>query len=266
MRVLLVQNKIQIAHSFNRAAKSYNQVNFLQREVGNRLFQWTDDFADTSIKIADLGCGTGIITAKLAQAFPQARLLGIDIADSMIQYAQNSFAEEKNLNFITADADNLPFENNSFDIIFSNLMLQWSLNLKNTFAELRRVLKPQGSLIFSTLGPGSLNELRSAWAKVDGYQHVSSFVSKNQLIDDIMSAQFKILKFEEVYHYRSFDTALDLMQELKKLGANNLNVERHKGFFSKKKFEQLQMFYDIYRDKNNKLPATFEIYYLYAIK
>ncbi|HBC71815.1 MAG TPA: 8-amino-7-oxononanoate synthase, partial [Coxiellaceae bacterium] len=216
--ILGLDPRISITRSFNRAAKSYNQVNFLQLEVGYRLFCWLKDFADHPKKIADLGCGTGIITAKLAQDFPQSRVLGIDIAENMIEYARSCFTKEKNLNFITADADSLPLENENLDIAFSNLMLQWSPNLKTTLTALWRALKPGGKLIFSTLGPGSLNELRNAWAKIDHYKHVNNFVDREQLTEELMCAQFKILKFETVYHYRLFDTVLDLMHELKKLG------------------------------------------------
>jgi malonyl-CoA O-methyltransferase len=259
-------NKVQVAKSFNRATKSYNQVNFIQRLVGDKLFQWIDNLPTQPLKIIDIGCGTGILTMRLAHTFSQGKMLGIDIAAGMIKCAHNNFIGVKNLNFHCADADHLPLADKAADLIFSNLMLQWSPDLKTTLIEFWRVLKPEGSLIFTIFGSDSLKELRGAWSKVDNGVHVSHFVNNQELICDLNFAGFKKLKLETAYCNRTFDSVYDIMQELKMLGAHNLHHDRHKGLFGKKKFEQFQAAYNQYRNSHNKLPLTFEIHYVHAIK
>ena len=63
--------------------------------------------------------------------------------------------------------DNLPIPSNSIDFIFSNLTIQWSLDLNLTIKEFCRVLKPNGLLLFSTLGVDTFYELKTAFKAVD---------------------------------------------------------------------------------------------------
>ncbi len=258
-------DKTQIARSFNRAAASYNQASFLQLEVGEKIFGWLD-LIESPRTVVDLGCGTGWLTANLASMFPEAKVMGIDIADQMINYARKYFGAERNLSFLCADADRLPIVDKYIDLIFSNLMLQWSPDIEITLAEWARVLKPGGCLFLSMVGAGSLKELQSSWSKVDNYQHVSNFVSQEQLLLAIKGAGFKNVQFKKHSFCRTFNSIYELMLEFKMLGTHNLCVGRHQGLLGKNKFRQLQKFYDAYRDHNHKLPATFEVYYVEADK
>src|SRR4029077_10511260 len=91
---------------------------------------------------------------------------------------------------VRADAYALPFATASFDLVFSNLMLQWCDDLDAVFAEIARVLKPGGLLLFSTFGPGTLAELREAWAAGDASSnHVNHFFDAHVLGSALMQAQ-----------------------------------------------------------------------------
>lgn len=258
-------NKTHIIRSFNRAAISYNKASFLQCKVGEQLFYLLPKHSTPSL-VVDLGCGTGVFTAKLAHTFPHAEVIGIDIADNMIKHAQKYFTKENNLKFWCADADNLPLKSATTNIIFSNLMLQWSTNIEITLTEWFRVLKPGGQLLLSTVGSGSLKELSSSWARIDSYSHGSNFITKKQLLLAINKMGFKNLQFVSQRFSRTFASIYDLMLELKMLGAHNISHNRQRGLLGKNKLKQLQIFYDEYRDHNNKLPCSFEIYYVSACK
>lgn len=65
--------------------------------------------------------------------------------------------------WLVADAESLPFPSDSFDVVFSNLMVQWCDDPRTVFAECRRVLRPGGRLVLSTLLEGTLTELKQAW-------------------------------------------------------------------------------------------------------
>jgi malonyl-CoA O-methyltransferase len=62
----------------------------------------------------------------------------------------------------------MPLADNSVAHIFSSLALQWCENIPALMFEIERVLQPGGTAVIATLGPDTLRELRSAWAKVDG--------------------------------------------------------------------------------------------------
>lgn len=258
-------NKIQIAKSFSKAADAYDGAAILQQEVGNKLLDLLHSAKTQPKTIADLGSGTGKMTLELAHLFPKAKVLGIDIAENMVQFARSHFKKTNNLDFICADADCLPFSNNSIDMIISNLMLQWSVNLEITLSQWQRILKPNGKLFFSSLGPNSLHELRTAWKEVDHYPHVNTFIDKTYLICCLTMLQFKNIQIKTVNHYRFFKTLRELMQELKILGTHSLQHKRKPGLFGKKKFKLLQESYEKFRGNNGKLAMTYEVYYVSAI-
>ncbi|EKE01232.1 MAG: hypothetical protein ACD_21C00189G0014 [uncultured bacterium] len=259
-------NKAKIAQSFGKAASVYDEVAILQQEVGVNLYDLLKSTNIQPAKILDVGSGTGKMTLELAHLFPDAAVLGVDIADSMVRFARTNFKQTDNLDFICADADFLPLANNSIDLIVSNLMLQWSANCKATLSEWWRVMKSGGVFFFSTLGPGSLHELRTAWQKVDSDSHVNFFVDQHTLKRCLVNAQFKNIQVKMVNHSRFFNSLHELMTDLKILGAHNLQHKRKPGLLGKRKFMLLQEAYEKFRCENGKLCVTYEVYYVSAVR
>lgn len=257
-------SKDKVRESFNKAVATYDSVTFLQSEAGEGLIRLLPD--QNFKNVLDLGCGTGSLTKRLAKKFSQTKIFGVDIADKMVSYAKRICAIEKNIDFLCADADFLPLADNSNDLVFSNLMLQWLPNIESTLQEICRVLVKDGMLVLSTLGSNSLNELRDSWSRIDGYKHTSNFIGEDKIKNLLDKSNFKIIEFKKNHHYRLFDTLYELMLELKMLGAHNLNCERHKGLVGKNKFKKLEALYEGYRNSCGKLPLSYEVYYIYAIK
>src|SRR5690349_2046528 len=111
-------NKRVIADNFGRAAKTYEQAAILQKEVGNRLLDRLEFIKINPLNIVDLGCGTGYSAKELSQRFPTAHIVNLDIAFEMVRYAKNKLllpAAPLPYAFLCADAEHLPFENNSVD-------------------------------------------------------------------------------------------------------------------------------------------------------
>src|SRR6185437_13046027 len=69
-----------------------------------------------------------------------------------------------------------------------SLMLQWCEPLDAALAEVRRVLRPDGFFAFSTFGPDTLHELRSAWAEADDFNHVNAFHDLHEVGDALVRA------------------------------------------------------------------------------
>lgn len=129
-------DKRQVAASFSRAAASYDSVAELQRDVGTQLMnRLPADFRPA--RWLDLGCGTGYFTRALAERFGEG--LALDIAEGMLNHARPLGGAT---HFIAGDAERLPLQDSTCDLIFSSLAVQWCADFEAVLGEAFRVLKP----------------------------------------------------------------------------------------------------------------------------
>jgi len=190
-------NKDLVARSFGRAAAHYDDVAVLQRQTGDELLDRLSLVTLQPERILDLGVGTGRNLSLLGKRYPTAELLAVDIAPGMLVHARNRFSQTQGVKrwlpraqkpkYLAGDAENLPLADNSVDLVFANLALQWC-DPRMSFAEIQRVLRPDGLLMFTTLGPDTLHELRTAWASVDDYPHVNMFYDMHDIGEAMMEA------------------------------------------------------------------------------
>lgn len=254
--------KKRVAQSFGRAAHTYDAVAGLQRAVGEKLLQRLAGDSEVGV-VLDLGCGTGYFTQSLQKKFPQAYLLAMDLAEAMLGVTRAR--NPSGLGLLCGDAEYLPLASASVDVIFSSLALQWCHNLPLLFAELNRVLKPGGKLIFSTLGPETLYELKSAWQQVDGYVHVNRFSSRIELRENLQTGNFSLTELSQEFSVLQFANLSDLTRELKALGAHNINRGQAEGLTGRKKIAAFKTAYEFFR-RDNSLPATYDVFYIAAEK
>ena len=251
-------DKKRVAYSFSRAAKTYDSVANLQRYVGEVLLGFVEQNVNAEV-VLDLGCGTGYFTPKLQELYPDAFIVGADIAEGMLRFAGEHHSNQKN--WLCADADFLPLASNSVDIIFSNFALQWCTNLPHLFKELKRILKPGGQCIFTSLGPATLHELKTSWAKVDSHVHVNQFQESQQLLTCLEQVGFQIVYFDNKIEIMEFEHLADLTRSLKYLGAHNVNNGRAAGLTGRKRIQAFKQAYEDFRN-HKLLPATYDIFYL----
>jgi malonyl-CoA O-methyltransferase len=249
--------------SFERAAARYDEVAVLQREVGARMLERLDYMHINPACILDVGAGTGTQTALLKKRFRKARLLALDIAWPMLRYARKRSGFMRPFYCLCGDMQQLPVADNSVDMLFSNLALQWATDLDQVFAEFKRVLKPGGMLLFTTLGPDTLSELRSSWSQVDGYSHVNEFIDMHDIGDALLRAGLSEPVMDVERLTMTYADAFSLMRELKILGAHNVTTERPRGLTGRKRIQAVADAYEQYRS-DNVLPATWEVVYGHA--
>jgi ubiquinone/menaquinone biosynthesis C-methylase UbiE len=97
--------------------------------------------------IADIGCGSGEITSRLALMYARATLIGVDILESSVAYASRRYAAlAPRLRFQQGDAFALAFESAQFDLVVCRHMTQSIPEPEKALAELRRICKPGGWL------------------------------------------------------------------------------------------------------------------------
>ena len=259
-------DKSLIAQSFSQAADTYDEFAFLQNEVASRTFERLGYMRINPKKVLDAGCGTGFCSRQLKQDYSKAKISAVDIAPGMIEKASKQQSLFKKIDYQVADIDNLPYEDNQFDLVFSNLTIQWVPDLNKTFAEFNRVLKPGGLLIFSTLGPDTLIELRESWQKVDDQVHVNEFIDMHLVGDAVFNASFENTVMDRDLITLTYKTIKGLMKDLKGIGAHNLDSQRPRGMMGKDKFNQLKTAYEQFRWQDGQLPATYEVVYGHAWK
>jgi malonyl-CoA O-methyltransferase len=265
-------NKQLVARSFGQAAAHYDDVAILQRQTGDELLDRLSLVTLQPKRVLDLGVGTGRNLSLLAKRYPKAQLLAVDIAPAMLQQARQSYHQAQGLKrwlpdnnrpmYVAGDADQLPLADNSVDLVFANLALQWC-DPRMSFAEIQRVLRPDGLLMFTTLGPDTLYELRSAWATVDDYPHVNMFYDMHDVGEAMMAAGLAEPVLDTDRYSLTYDSTMALMKDLKVLGAHNVNQGRRRGLTGKQAFKQVANAYEQFRSEDL-LPATYEVVYGHA--
>ncbi len=249
-----VLNRIKIAKSFGSASKSYDVSSRLQRYTGKHLMSLLPNRTD--ITIVDLGSGTGFFTDILASKYQQT--IGVDISNKMLTFAQENRSKE--ISWLEADAYHLPLKDNSIDVIYSNLVIQWCDHLDILVKEILRVLKPGGLFIFSTLLDGTLHELKSSWSQVDDEKHVIDFKTPEYMEAIFDNGSCKLLEHKTQNLVLEYQNVIHLARELKGLGANHVAKEKGKGLAGKDKWNKMTSSYQDFQEPSGIYPATYSVY------
>jgi malonyl-CoA O-methyltransferase len=262
--------KRDVRRSFERAAGTYDEAAVLQREVGARLLEHLDPIRIVPDRVLDLGCGTGETLAALQRRYARATVIGLDLAQAMLEQASarspwwRRALGGRPAALVCADAEHLPLAAGSVELVFSNLALQWC-DPGRVFAEAARVLSPQGLFLFSTFGPDTLLELRAAFAASGGGAHVNTFIDMHDLGDALVASGFAdpVMEMEVVtLEYTSVEA---LARDLKAIGAVNALPGRARGLSGRGRWTRMTRSYERFRRRGS-LPATFEVVYGHAWK
>jgi malonyl-CoA O-methyltransferase len=159
---------------------------------------------------------------------------------------------------VVGDAESLPLAAGSVDLVFSSLAIQWCYRPDLLFAELARVLAPGGCCVFTSLGPGTLGELRAAWAAVDKHQHVNTFLPPQALRAAAGRHSGVTLRLAAEQFTTRYARVGDLLRELKTLGAHNINRQRPAGLTGRRALQGMIAAYEGWRT-GGALPATYDV-------
>jgi malonyl-CoA O-methyltransferase len=249
---------------FERAADSYDAAAVLQREIATRLCERLDYIKFQPECALDVGCGTGFITQDLLTRYPKASIMALDIAWKMAQKSKKKGGVFRKVRAVCADAEQLPLKAHSIDLIISNLMLQWSNDLKQVFSGFHSVLAPNGLLLFSTFGPDTLKEMRQSWATVDDAPHTSTFADMHEIGDALLQAGFINPVTDMEMLTMTYANVRQLMRDIKNIGATNTDQQRSRGLMGKQKLKDFEAAYESFRMQDGLYPASWEIIYGHA--
>ena len=258
--------------AFARAAATYDDAAVLQREVADRLLARLDYINLRPMRLLDLGCGTGSLARRLSRRYASAEIVALDLALPMVQAARRQTtarlpfgfgARLSRCRYANGDAESLPFADACFDLVVSNLTLQWC-DPERVFRECRRVLRPGGLFLFTTFGPDTLKELRAAWRAVDRQVHVHDFIDMHDLGDALVRARFADPVMDVEPLTLTYAKVSGLLRDLKAIGAHNAVVNRRQALTGKDQFARFEQAYERFRDSAGRLPASHEVIFGHA--
>lgn len=274
---------------FDRRASTFDEVAFLPREIAQRMRERLDFIKVAPASVLDAGCGAGEDIPVLRERFPEAPVFGADLSHAMLCRALNHDAGDtgwrrflpaslgkalgaRGPRFAQADFSALPFAHGAFDFVWSNLALHWHSRPDLVFPEWQRVLKVSGLLMFSTLGPDSLKELRGAYAEVEAAHGVSSrahvidFVDMHDLGDMLVESGFEIPVMDQETLTITYKSPASLLADVRRWGAYPFEREAASSAAARRLHKALLAALEARRRADGTIALTFEVIYGHAWK
>ncbi|WP_118180822.1 methyltransferase domain-containing protein [Paraburkholderia phosphatilytica] len=274
---------------FDRRAAAFEDVAFLPREIALRMNERLDYIKISPASVLDAGCGAGDDIPALRTRFPEAPVFGADLSHAMLTRALRHDTDDtgwrrflpasigkalgnRGPRFAQADFSALPFAHGAFELIWSNLALHWHARPDLVFPEWQRVLKVNGLLMFSTLGPDTLKELRGAWAEIDAAHglgsraHVIDFVDMHDLGDMLVESGFEIPVMDQEVITITYKSPESLLADVRRWGAYPFEREAAAARVSRRLHKALLAALEARRRPDGTLALTFEVIYGHAWK
>lgn len=222
-------DKAQIASAFGHAATRYNH----HAQVQQRILEWSltnlpspavshDPIQDMSVPscIVDLGCGTGRALPALSGLADN--VIALDIAQPMLDVAQEQYAYLNNIQYQCADFDQLSthFDPHSVQQLFSSMSLQWSASPQALINSVASILAKDGSAHLSILIAPSFSRLKLAWNSIGRGHAVHDFTSLPTWLNAAKNAGLSVDYQQETFidFYPDFST---MLHSIKGVGAHS---------------------------------------------
>lgn len=240
-------NKQAVAAAFSRAAQSYRRHARLQRHSAGALLALTG--GGRARHILDAGCGPGEMSGYWRQR--GGKVTALDLSARMLDEARRCHVADR---YLLADIEAIPLPDAQFDLVWSNLAIQWCGNITRALQELKRMTRPGGMMAFSTLTQGSLPELRQAWQGVDGDDRGNRFLPAETILRAMGSGRQRSRQLTLTLW---FDDALSAMRSLKGTGATHLHQGRGEKPLTRGRLQRLQL---AWPQRQGRFPLTYHLF------
>lgn len=265
------------------------ESDFLRREISRRMAERLALMKLVPKAVLDAGCGEGADLVSLQKRYTEAQMIGIDAAPAMLAAAReqqgSAWSALNNVlaqwlpsrlrggraglgmrpGLLCGDFAQMPFAANAFDLVWSNLALQWHPQPDRVFAEWRRVLRVDGLLMFSCFGPDTLKELRGAFAQIDRASHVLPFVDMHDFGDMLVEVGFSTPVMDMETITITYETTEKLLADVRALGGNPL-ATRRRGLIGRNAWGRVMQAMEQSRGADGRIPLTFEVIYGHAFR
>ncbi len=265
-------NVAKVRRAFSSASNNYDSHAELQREIGRRLLAHLNFTKVTPQSILDVGCGTGFFTRLLAEKYKKAAISATDLSENMVRHCQHEqprrWPWQGKHQYIVSDAVALPFKDGAFDLVTSNLAMQWVPDPQAMMKEMRRVLAPNGLILFSTFGRRTLNELKQTLAHINP-EHSNSvlpFPDVMSLGNSLGQVAVEAPVTDADLFTLTYPDTMGLVRELKGIGASASAIQgRSGGLYGRALLRDIETHYKShFCDDDGRIHATFEALYAQA--
>ncbi|MBK5265048.1 MAG: methyltransferase domain-containing protein [Alphaproteobacteria bacterium] len=206
----------RIRRAFGAAAEGYEDSAAVQRIVAETVAKLAAQRRlPDRLRLLEIGCGTGFLTRHIRAQWPQADLAVTDLAPEMVERASRD--PRLSGTFFTMDGQWPCFEGQWFDLIVSSMAFQWFDDLAGALERLFALLRPGGSLIFSTMAERSFGEWRVAHAACGLFAGTPDYPSLETL-REMVGAYPDGAAFDEDYAV-DFGSGRAFLTHLKAIGA-----------------------------------------------
>ncbi len=212
---------------------------FLYGEVAQRMLQRLSYIRIQPHTILDAGCGNAHALEPLRARYADLDYIGLDACEPLLDTARHRYARRPGLwqklrnrptpplAFVHADMAETGLAPESVDMIWSNMALHWHPEPHNVIAEWRRILRPEALTMFSTLGPGSLVELREAIDSAGLSTTTPPLVDMHDFGDLLLENGFMDPVMDQETITLTYRTAEKLLDDVRTLGGNPSLDRRH---------------------------------------
>jgi malonyl-CoA O-methyltransferase len=217
-----------VENNFSKRSEIYGDIAVFQQYAANKLFDCALKALGSKKprRILELGCGTGFLTRKILEAFPDSEFEICDISQKMLDKCKEntlsarSRMEKDQVLFKCGDLDLVvDGRKNEFDLVISALTFQWIEKLLPVIRSAYKSLVYDGFLIFSSLADGTFDELRDVFGFIGEKYPGPEFLTLSELSD--ICSDFEEVNISTEIYEESFECALDFLRQVQMTGAGN---------------------------------------------
>jgi malonyl-CoA O-methyltransferase len=248
---------------FERAGRRYARASYLEAEVGARMLERLDYLKITPRVILDAGSGPAREAKALHDRYRGARIVALDFSLALLprRGVLDRLLRRARAHAVCADLLRIPLGAASVDLVWSNMVLHWVSEPLEALREFHRVLAADGLLMFSTLGPDTLKELRVA----AGAQRVHRFLDMHDLGDRLVAAGFSAPVVDMEMMTLTYPGPEAFLRELRAAARTSARADRPRGLSGRTFGARLRAALAA-QARSGRVAATFEVVYGHAWK
>lgn len=252
----------QVRQRFSSAAAAYDAASTVQADVAQRVLKLVPASLHPE-RILDAGCGTGRLLRLAHTRWPRARLVGLDIAEGMVEKARSQLADIDGLRLVVSDA--ATYEDQPFDLVLSSSSLHWLRPLEQGLAHILHLVRPGGHLAIGLMTHATLRELRAARTAVAPHKATPGQLPTWPDLHALLARQpeSRILAAREELHEGCYASAAELLQRLHVMGVTGGDLAQGARPLTRSELQALIQYYEThFAVPGGGVCATFSVGYL----